>query len=116
MSLEITAETANNGVIANAVAAVQTSVREGESVAKPLAHHAVFPSMVVQMMAVGEETGAMDEMLVKIADFYDDEVTALTESLTAMLEPLMIGVLGGIVGSMVIALYMPMFSIFELIQ
>jgi len=116
MSLEITAETANNGVIANAVAAVQTSVREGESVAKPLAHHAVFPSMVVQMMAVGEETGAMDEMLVKIADFYDDEVTALTDSLTAMLEPLMIGVLGGIVGSMVIALYMPMFSIFELIQ
>jgi type IV pilus assembly protein PilC len=68
------------------------------------------------MMAVGEETGAMDDMLVKIADFYDDEVTALTESLTAMLEPLMIGLLGGIVGAMVIALYMPMFSIFELIQ
>jgi len=115
-SLEITAETANNGVIADAVTEVQTSVREGESVARPLASHAVFPSMVVQMMAVGEETGAMDDMLVKIADFYDDEVTALTESLTAMLEPLMIGLLGGIVGAMVIALYMPMFSIFELIQ
>jgi type IV pilus assembly protein PilC len=115
-SLEITAETANNGVIADAVEDVKKSVREGDSVARPLASHAIFPPMLVQMMAVGEETGAMDEMLVKISDFYDDEVTALTESLTAMLEPLMIGVLGGIVGAMVIALYMPMFKIFDLIQ
>ncbi len=84
--------------------------------ASPLASHDVFPPMVVQMIAVGEETGAMDTMLVKIADFYDDEVTAMAESLTAMLEPLMIGVLGGIVGAMVIALYMPMFKIFELIK
>ncbi len=115
-TLEITAETVNNGVIANAVDDVKDAVREGDSVARPLAKHAVFPPMVVQMMAVGEETGAMDEMLMKISDFYDDEVTALTESLTAMLEPLMIGVLGGIVGAMVIALYMPMFKIFELIK
>ncbi|HSK90301.1 MAG TPA: type II secretion system F family protein [Euzebyales bacterium] len=116
MSLDITSDTVNNGVMAEAIDDVQTSVREGESVARPLSTHAIFPSMVVQMMAVGEETGAMDEMLVKIADFYDDEVTATAESLTAMLEPLMIGVLGGIVGAMVIALYMPMFKIFELIQ
>jgi type IV pilus assembly protein PilC len=116
MSLEITAETVSNGVMAEAIDDVQVSVREGESVARPLATHPVFPSMVVQMMAVGEETGAMDDMLIKVADFYDDEVSAAAESLTAMLEPLMIGVLGGIVGSMVVALYMPMFKIFELIE
>jgi type IV pilus assembly protein PilC len=115
-ALEITADTVNNGVIGNATNDVKLSVKEGESVAAPLAQHEVFPPMVVQMLAVGEETGAMDEMLVKISDFYDDEVTAMTESLTAMLEPLMIGVLGGIVGAMVIALYMPMFKIFDLIQ
>jgi len=115
-ALEITSETVNNAIIGEAIDDVQVAVREGESVARPLAQHDVFPAMVVQMMAVGEETGAMDTMLVKISDFYDSEVTALTESLTAMLEPLMIGVLGGIVGSMVIALYMPMFKIFELIQ
>jgi hypothetical protein len=97
-ALEITADTVNNGVIGNATNDVKMSVKEGESVAAPLSQHAVFPPMVVQMLAVGEETGAMDEMLVKISDFYDDEVTAMTESLTAMLEPLMIGVLGGIVG------------------
>jgi type IV pilus assembly protein PilC len=115
-ALEITADTVNNGVIGNATNDVKMSVKEGESVAAPLAQHAVFPPMVVQMLAVGEETGAMDEMLMKISDFYDDEVTAATESLTAMLEPLMIGVLGGIVGAMVISLYLPMFKIFDLIQ
>jgi type IV pilus assembly protein PilC len=115
-ALEITADTVNNGVISNAVNDVKNSVKEGESVAAPLANHAVFPPMVVQMLAVGEETGAMDVMLVKISDFYDEEVTAMTESLTAMLEPLMIGVLGGLVGAMVVALYMPMFQIFDLIQ
>jgi type IV pilus assembly protein PilC len=115
-ALEITSGTVNNAVIGDAVSDVQDAVREGESVARPLAAHTVFPPMLVHMMAVGEETGAMDEMLVKISDFYDSEVTALTDSLTAMLEPLMIGLLGGIVGSMVIALYMPMFKIFELVQ
>jgi type IV pilus assembly protein PilC len=115
-ALEITSETVNNAIIGDAIGDVQAAVREGESVARPLTQHEVFPPMLVQMMAVGEETGAMDEMLVKISDFYDSEVTALTESLTAMLEPLMIGVLGAIVGSMVIALYMPMFKIFELIE
>lgn len=115
-ALEITADTVNNGVIGDAANDVKMSVKEGESVAGPLAKHAVFPPMVVQMISVGEDTGAMDEMLGKIADFYDQEVEAMTESLTAMLEPLMIGVLGGVVGGMVIALYMPMFKVFDLIQ
>jgi type IV pilus assembly protein PilC len=115
-ALEITADTVSNGVIGNAVNDVKASVKEGESVATPLATHAVFPPMVVQMIAVGEETGAMDAMLEKISDFYDNEVEALAESLTAMLEPLMIAVLGGLVGAMVISLYLPMFKIFDLIQ
>jgi type IV pilus assembly protein PilC len=115
-ALEITSETVNNGVMANAIKDVQASVKEGESVAGPLTRHAIFPPMVVQMMAVGEETGAMDTMLMKISEFYDQEVTATTEALTALLEPLMIAVLGGIVGAMVIALYMPMFMIFDLIE
>lgn len=115
-ALEITADTVNNGVIGNATNDVKTSVKDGESISRPLLTHDVFPPMVVQMIAVGEETGAMDTMLGKIADFYDDEVTATTESLTAMLEPVMIAVLGGVVGAMVIALYMPMFEIFKLIE
>ncbi len=115
-ALEITAETVNNGVIGNATKDVQESVREGESIAGPLTEHEVFPPMVVQMIAVGEETGGVDHMLEKIADFYDTEVETLTESLTALMEPLMIAVLGGIVGSMVIALYMPIFKVIELVQ
>jgi type IV pilus assembly protein PilC len=80
------------------------------------ANHDIFPPMVVQMIAVGEETGNVDGMLDKVADFYDTEIEATTESLTAMMEPLMIGVIGGIVGGMVIALYLPMFQIFDLIE
>lgn len=116
LALEITADTIDNAVISRAVADVRTAVRAGESVAKPLANHPVFPPMVVQMVGVGEETGALDEMLRRIADFYDLEVEATTESLTSALEPLMIGVLGGIVGAMVISLYMPMFKIFDLVE
>lgn len=116
LALEITADTVDNAVISRGVDDVRTAVKEGESVAKPMSKHEVFPPMVVQMTAVGEETGAMDEMLGRIADFYDREVEATTESLTSALEPIMIAVLGGIVGSMVIALYMPMFKIFELIE
>jgi type IV pilus assembly protein PilC len=115
-ALEITAETVNNGPIALAVKDVQNSVREGESINGPLSEHEVFPPMVVQMIAVGEETGNVDGMLTKISDFYDTEIESTTESLTALMEPLMIGVIGGIVGGMVIALYMPMFKIFELIE
>jgi type IV pilus assembly protein PilC len=115
-ALEITADTVNNGPIAEAVKDVQESVRQGESINGPLSTHEVFPSMVVQMIAVGEETGNIDGMLEKISDFYDTEIESTTESLTALMEPLMIGVIGGIVGGMVIALYLPMFKIFELIE
>jgi type IV pilus assembly protein PilC len=115
-ALEITADTVNNGPTAKAVKDVQDSVRQGESINRPLSKHEVFPPMVVQMIAVGEETGNVDGMLAKIADFYDTEIESTTESLTALMEPLMIGVIGGLVGGMVIALYMPMFKIFDLIE
>lgn len=115
-SLEITSETVGNTVISRAIKDVQGGVKAGESVARPLAHHAVFPPMVVQMMAVGEETGALDEMLTKVGDFYDQEVEATVNALTSLLEPLLILVMGGAVGSMVVALYMPMFNIIKLIK
>ena len=115
-ALEITAETVSNAVMGDAINDVKMSVKEGESVAAPLSRHDIFPPMVVQMIAVGEETGAMDTMLGKIADFYDSEVETTTESLTALLEPVMIAVLGALVGGMVISLYMPMFKIFDLIE
>lgn len=115
-SLDIVAETTGNIVLERATRAVQESVRTGESLSKPLTEHPVFPPMVVQMMAVGEETGALDTMLHKIAEFYDQEVESTTESLTALIEPLMIAFLGGIVGAMIVALYMPIFKIFELIK
>ncbi|MEO2105010.1 MAG: type II secretion system F family protein [Actinomycetota bacterium] len=115
-ALEISSDTVDNGVMANAIVDVVNGVKEGESMHTPLSSHEIFPPMTVQMIAVGEETGAIDEMLEKISEFYDQEVEATTESLTALLEPLMIAVLGAVVGGMVIALYMPMFKIFELIQ
>src|SRR3954452_14700683 len=115
-SLDIVAGTTGSMVLANAIRDVQDSVRQGESLTKPLERHPVFPPMVVQMMTVGEDTGALDAMLAKIAEFYDQEVEATTESLTALIEPLMIGFLGAIVGSMIIALYMPIFKIFALIN
>ena len=115
-SLEITAETVGNTVVANAVHDVQRGVKQGESIAGPLQDHAVFPAMVVQMMAVGEETGALDEMLEKVGDFYDAEVEAMVNSLTSLLEPLLIMVMGGAVGGMVVALYMPMFNIINLVK
>jgi type IV pilus assembly protein PilC len=115
-SLDIVAETTGNVVLERATRSVQESVRTGESLSKPLTEHPVFPPMVVQMMAVGEDTGALDTMLMKIAEFYDQEVEATTESLTALIEPLMIAFLGGIVGSMIVALYMPIFKIFDLIN
>ena len=115
-ALDIVGEASGNIVIENASKDVRESVRTGHSLAGPLADHPVFPPMVVQMMAVGEDTGALDEMLDKIADFYDQEVEATTEALTSLIEPLMIAVLGGIIGGMIIALYMPIFKVFDLIQ
>ena len=115
-SLDIVAGTTGNVVLSRAISDVQESVRSGESLTGPLANHEIFPPMVVQMMAVGEDVGALDDMLAKISEFYDQEVEATTESLTALIEPLMIGFLGGMVGSMVIALYMPMFKIYDLVK
>jgi type IV pilus assembly protein PilC len=115
-ALDVVADTVNNAVMSEAVRDVQESVKQGESLAKPLSRHEVFPGMVVQMLTVGEETGALDTMLEKIAQFYDDEVTAAVDSLTSILEPVMIAVVGGAVGLAVIALYMPMFNIINLIK
>ena len=109
-------ETVNNRVIGDAVDDVKTSVREGESIAKPLGQHKAFPPMVVQMMAVGEETGAVDTMLDKVAEFYNSEVTATVEAMTSLIEPLLIAVIGGAVGAAVIALYMPMFNVINLLK
>jgi type IV pilus assembly protein PilC len=115
-ALDIVTETVNNRVLSAAVADVQDSVREGESIAKPLARHPVFPPMVVQMLAVGEETGGVDTMLTKVAEFYDDEVTATVDALTSLIEPLLIAFVGAGVGAAVIALYMPMFNVINLIK
>ena len=115
-ALDIVGEASGNIVIERASKAVRESVRTGNSLAKPLTEHPVFPPMVVQMMAVGEDTGALDDMLDKIADFYDQEVEATTEALTSLIEPIMIAVLGGLVGFMVIGLYMPIFGVFDLIE
>ena len=115
-SLDIVADTSGNVVVAHAVRDIQESVRNGESLTEPLSHHSVFPPMVVQMLSVGEDTGALDTMLHKISDFYDQEVESTTDQLTALIEPIMIAVLGGLVGSMIIALYMPIFKIFDLIK
>ena len=115
-ALDIVVETVGNSVMADAVLDIQSSVKEGESITKPLSRHQIFPPMVVQMMAVGEETGALDTMLEKIADFYDQEVEATVDALTSLIEPLLIAVVGGTVGVIVISLYLPLFKIFELIQ
>lgn len=115
-ALDIVADTAGNEVVAGAVREVRSSVKEGESLAAPLSKHPIFPPMVVQMLAVGEETGALDTMLEKIGDFYNAEVDATVDSLTSLLEPLLMVVLGGSVGGMIVALYMPMFNLINLVQ
>lgn len=115
-ALKIVGETSGNWAIENALVHVAESVRQGESIAGPLAQHPVFPAMVTQMIAVGEDSGSLETMLNKIADFYDQEVAAATEQLTAMIEPLMIAFLGVVIGGMVIALYMPIFQISSLVK
>ncbi len=115
-AMDIVSDTAGNAVVARAVQDVKASVSEGESIAAPLTSHPVFPPMVVQMIAVGEETGALDTMLEKVGDFYDAEVDAMVEGLTSLIEPLLIVVLGATVGGMLVSLYLPMFKIIELIQ
>jgi len=114
--LDIVSKTAGNVIIEEALQDVRSAIAEGRTIAEPLAESGVFPSMVVQMIAVGEETGAMEVMLSKIADFYDDEVDAAVDAVTAMLEPLMMVGLGGTVGAMLIAMYLPIFKIAETIN
>lgn len=108
--LQIVSKTAGNKVIENAIQKVRQSISEGKTIAEPLAETNVFPAMVVQMIAVGEATGALDAMLAKIADFYDDEVDAAVDAMTALLEPFMMVFLGGVVGGMIIAMYLPIFK------
>lgn len=115
-SLNIVGETSGNWVIENALKHVSESVRQGRSIAAPLAEHPVFPAMVTQMIAVGEDAGSLEVMLSKIGDFYDQEVEATTEQLTAMIEPLMVAFLGVVVGGMIVALYLPIFNISTLIK
>ncbi|WP_144711498.1 type II secretion system F family protein [Curtobacterium pusillum] len=115
-ALKITGEVSGNIVVQHALERVGESVRKGSSIAEPLAQEPVFPTMVSQMVAVGEDAGSMEIMLEKIAEFYDEEVTATTESLTSLIEPLLIAFLGVVVGGMIIALYMPIFQISSVIQ
>ncbi|MEY4070685.1 MAG: hypothetical protein RL721_1299 [Candidatus Eisenbacteria bacterium] len=113
--LEITARTAGNKVIAEAIMNARASIREGETVSAPLKASGVFPPMVTQMIAVGEQTGALDEMLTKIAAFYEAEVDTAVDTLTSIIEPVMIVVMGGIVGGMVVAMYLPMFKLINVV-
>jgi type IV pilus assembly protein PilC len=110
-ALDIVAATAGNSLVTDAIGDVQSSVRRGESLAAPLHRQEVFPPMVTHMMAVGEETGALDTMLSKVADFYDQEVEDTMSALTSLIEPLLIIVMGVAVGGILIALYLPMFNI-----
>jgi type IV pilus assembly protein PilC len=114
-SLEITGETVHNAVVADGVHAIAVGAKQGEPLARPLADHPVFPPMVTQMMAVGEETGALDSLLRKVATFYEQEVSRTVDALTSLLEPLLIVVIGAAVGAMVISLYLPMFDIIKLV-
>jgi type IV pilus assembly protein PilC len=112
-ALDITARTAGNTVVEESVLITRRSIERGETIAQPLRETAVFPPMVVQMIGVGEATGALDTMLSKIADFYEEEVDIAVAGLLTLLEPIMIAVLGGVVGGIVIAMYMPIFSLIE---
>jgi type IV pilus assembly protein PilC len=114
--LEITARTAGNMVIHNAVMESRASIAGGETISAPLQQSEVFPPMVISMIAVGEQTGGLDEMLSKIADFYDEEVDAAVSALLSLMEPVMIVVLGVIVGGMVVAMYLPIFDMVNAVQ
>jgi len=110
-ALDITAKTAGNAIVEDAIQVTRTSIERGETIARPLKDTAVFPPMVVQMIGVGEATGALDTMLGKIADFYEEEVDVAVAGLLTLLEPIMIALLGGTVGGIVIAMYMPIFDL-----
>jgi type IV pilus assembly protein PilC len=112
-ALDVVGGTTGNAVVGEAMKDVAKSVRNGESMSRPLLNHPIFPAMVTQMMEVGEETGQISAMLYKVADFYDHEVETATESLTAAMEPVMVVVMGAIIGVMVVCLYLPMFTIYQ---
>jgi type IV pilus assembly protein PilC len=114
--LEITARTAGNRVLSEAIMTARASIREGETVSAPLKQSGVFPPMVVQMISVGEQTGALDEMLTKIAVFYEAEVDTAVDTMTSVIEPIMIVVMGTIVGGMVVAMYLPMFKLISVVS
>jgi type IV pilus assembly protein PilC len=115
-AIQLTGETAGNVVVEKAMADVYRSVKTGGSLAAPIEAHAIFPPMVGHMVAVGEETGQLETMLSKIADFYEAEVDAKVKALTALIEPVMIVFVGGMVGFIVISMYLPLFSIYEKIR
>jgi type IV pilus assembly protein PilC len=115
-SIEITATSSGNWVVENALLKSKDAIREGIPLYKPLETEPVFPPMVTRMIAVGEETGDIDGMMTKIAEFYESEVDAAVKALTSIIEPLLIVVVGGIVGAIVISMYLPMFKIYELVQ
>ncbi len=115
-ALDIVGGTSGNALIGEAMVDVRDSVRRGSTIAKPMTKHAIFPSMVVQMLEVGEETGQTSEMLDKVADYYDQEVATATDALTSALEPLLVVLMGLVIGTMVICLYLPMFTIYQNIQ
>ncbi len=114
--LEITAKTAGNRVISDAIMASRSSIAGGDTISAPLAKSNVFPPMVISMIAVGEQTGGLDEMLAKVADFYDEEVDSAVSNLLSMLEPVMIVFLGVVVGGMVVAMYLPIFDMINAVQ
>lgn len=116
MSMEISSETAGNSIISDAILDSRTLVQEGVLLSTALTRQKVLPDMALSMLSIGEETGEMDRMLSKVADFYEDEVSASVKALTSMLEPAMIVVVGGIVGSILLAMYLPMFTVFDQIQ
>jgi type IV pilus assembly protein PilC len=112
-SLEIVRDTAGNQVIAEAVDEARKEVQTGGMISIALQKHAVFPTMAIQMISIGEETGELDAMLMKVADFYEDEVEQAVKALTSVMEPIMIMVLGGMVGAILVSMYLPMFKIMD---
>ncbi len=115
-AIEITGKTSGNSVIEDSMVDVKESVRGGESIARPLSRAPVFPPMVTHMIAIGEETGSLDSMLNKVADFYEDEVDASVKALTSIIEPIMMMFVGGLVGLIVISMYLPMFNMMNLVK
>jgi type IV pilus assembly protein PilC len=115
-ALDVVKDTSGNAVLALSVERIHREVREGGTISKPMTKDALFPPMVTQMVAVGEETGKLDEMLAKVADFYDMEVENAVEALTSLLEPIMVVGIGGIVGSVVVGMYLPIFTVINQIR